>query len=193
MPFYEKGPVRIHYEEAGTGFPLFIIPGGGLNANIHKLSESHPFNPMEEFKGEYRCIALDLRNANGGQSTGPLEFDRPWEAHAEDMIGLLDHLKIDRFMVMGFCIGNPLIWNLMKHAPGRIVAAQRLQGRPARPLLPDEQREVGPGVAQAPAGHHRRHDRQVSEEDVSRQSGLRVLGESRFRAQLSGAAAGDAR
>ena len=29
MPFYERGDVRIHYEEAGSGFPLLIIPGGG--------------------------------------------------------------------------------------------------------------------------------------------------------------------
>src|SRR5439155_634492 len=29
MPFYERGPVRIHYEEAGSGFPLLLIPGGG--------------------------------------------------------------------------------------------------------------------------------------------------------------------
>ena len=29
-----------------------------------------PFNPIEEFKGEHRCIFADLRNANGGQSTG---------------------------------------------------------------------------------------------------------------------------
>ena len=28
MPFYERGPVRIHYQETGSGFPLFIIPGG---------------------------------------------------------------------------------------------------------------------------------------------------------------------
>jgi hypothetical protein len=31
MPFYEKGDVRIRYEEAGSGFPLFLVPGGGLN------------------------------------------------------------------------------------------------------------------------------------------------------------------
>ena len=30
MPFYERGDVRIHYKEAGTGFPLLVIPGGGL-------------------------------------------------------------------------------------------------------------------------------------------------------------------
>src|ERR1700719_4641795 len=75
MSFYEKGPVRIHYEEAGSGFPLLLIAGGGLNSTIAGLS--NPFNSIAEFKGEYRCIAADLRNANPGQSSGPLEIDRP--------------------------------------------------------------------------------------------------------------------
>jgi hypothetical protein len=78
MSFYEKGPVRIHFEEAGKGFPLLLIAGGGLNSTISGLTGSgSPFNPIEEFKGEFRCIASDLRNANGGQSSGPLEIDRP--------------------------------------------------------------------------------------------------------------------
>src|ERR1700692_4361676 len=51
--FYEKGPVRIHFEEAGSGFPLLLIPGGGLNSTISGLA--NPFNAIEEFKGEYRC------------------------------------------------------------------------------------------------------------------------------------------
>src|SRR5689334_22132076 len=34
MSVYERGPVRIRYEEAGSGFPLLLIPGGGLNASI---------------------------------------------------------------------------------------------------------------------------------------------------------------
>src|SRR5689334_14385413 len=34
MPFYERGDVRIHYEEAGSGFPLMVIPGGGLNSTV---------------------------------------------------------------------------------------------------------------------------------------------------------------
>ena len=28
MPFYQKGDVRIRYEEAGIGFPLLVTPGG---------------------------------------------------------------------------------------------------------------------------------------------------------------------
>src|ERR1043166_1804668 len=65
--FYEKGPVRIYYEEAGSGFPLLLIPGGGLNSTISFFSGNSPFNAIEEFKGQYRCITADLRNAPSGQ------------------------------------------------------------------------------------------------------------------------------
>jgi hypothetical protein len=115
MGTFEKGAVRIHFEEAGSGFPLLVIAGGGLNSTIAGLSGTgSPFNPMEEFKGEYRCIAADLRNAAGGQSSGPLDVDRPWDSHADDQLALMDHLGINKFMVHGFCIGGPLIWNLLK-------------------------------------------------------------------------------
>src|ERR1700692_4476964 len=137
MSFYEKGPVRIHYEEAGSGFPLLLIAGGGLNSTISGLITGSPFNPIEEFKGEYHCIFADLRNANGGQSSGPLEIDRPWDSHADDQLGLMDHLGIDKFMVMGFCIGGPFIWNLLKRAPDRIVAAVLAQPSGSRPEMRD--------------------------------------------------------
>ncbi len=137
MPFYEKGNVRIHYEEAGSGFPLLLIAGGGLNSNIAYFTGSAPFNPIEEFKGEYRCISMDLRNANGGESSGPLEIDRPWDSYADDQLGLMDHLGIGDFMVMGFCIGGPFIWNLLKRAPGRIAAAVLAQPSGSRPEMRD--------------------------------------------------------
>ena len=135
MSFYEKGPVRIHYEEVGSGFPLLLIAGGGLNSTISGLATG-PFNPIEEFKGEYRCIASDLRNANAGQSSGPLEIDRPWDSYTDDHIGVMDHLGIDKFMVMGFCIGGPFIWNLLKRAPDRVVAAVLAQPSGWRPEMP---------------------------------------------------------
>jgi pimeloyl-ACP methyl ester carboxylesterase len=137
MPFYEKGDVRIHYEETGSGFPVLFIPGGGLNSNISFLTGFGPFNCMEEFKNDYRCITMDLRNANGGQSSGPLEIDRPWDSYADDQLGLMDHLGCKEFMVMGFCIGGPFIWNLLKRAPGRIVAAVLAQPSGSRPEMRD--------------------------------------------------------
>src|SRR5713101_3345497 len=132
--FYEKGPVRIRYEEAGSGFPLLLIAGGGLNSVMAGLPRS-PFNPIEEFKGEYRCIAADLRNANPGQSSGPLEIDRPWDAYTDDHLGVMDHLGINKFMVLGFCIGGPFIWNLLRRAPDRIVAAVLAQPSGSRPEM----------------------------------------------------------
>jgi pimeloyl-ACP methyl ester carboxylesterase len=134
--FYERGPVRIRYEEAGSGFPMLIIPGGGLNSVMAGLA-THPFNPIEEFKSEYRCIVADLRNAVPGQSTGPVEVDRPWDSYTDDHIGLMDHLGIDKFVVVGFCIGGPFIWNLLKRAPNRVIAAVPAQPVGFRPEMPN--------------------------------------------------------
>ena len=137
MPFYERGDVRIHYEDTGSGFPLLLIPGGGLNSIISYFDGRAPFNVIEEFKGEYRCIAMDLRNANEGQSAGPLEIDRPWDGYTDDQLGLMNHLGINEFMVMGFCIGGPFIWNLLERAPERIPAAVLAQPSGFDPEYPD--------------------------------------------------------
>ena len=135
MPFYERGPVRIYYEEVGSGFPLLIIPGGGLNSTLVSLAS--PFNPMERYKDDFRCIGADLRNAKTGQSSGPLEIDRPWDSYTDDHLGLMDHLGIQKFLVMGLCIGGPMIHNLIKRAPDRVVAAAMMQPSGYRPEHPD--------------------------------------------------------
>ena len=127
MPFYERGSVRIYYEDVGSGFPLLIIPGGGLNSSISSQNTAVPFNPLERYRNDFRCIAADLRNAELGRSTGPLETDRPWDAYSDDQLGLMDHLGIREFLVMGFCIGGPMIHNLLKLAQDRVVAAAMMQ------------------------------------------------------------------
>ena len=137
MPLYERGQVRIHYEDTGSGFPLLILPGGGLNATI-AFGRRMPFDAASEFSGEFRCIVADLRNANGGESSGPLEVDRPWDSYADDQLGLLDHLGVDRFMAIGFCIGGPFIGNLLRLAGERVVAgvvAQPVGFRPEKPTV----------------------------------------------------------
>lgn len=132
--FYEKGKVRIHYQEWGSGVPLLLISGGGLGGSkIEGLT--NPFDAVGEFKSEYRCIGYDLRTSTG-RSSGPLDLEHPWDMMAEDQLGLMDHLKIDRFLVMGFCIGGPLIWNLIKHAPNRVIAAVLAQPSGCREEAP---------------------------------------------------------
>ena len=153
MPFYEKGDVRIHYEEAGSGFPLLVIPGGGLNSTVAGLA-AHPFNPMGEFKGEYRVIAADLRNANGGQSSGPLEIDRPWDAYADDHIGLMDHLGIANSWCWASASAARSSGTCCSGARAggrrRAGAAERLPTGDARPLLPEQHQGLGPAAVRTP-------------------------------------------
>src|SRR5438046_9404022 len=67
MAFYEKGPVRIHYEEYGSGFPLLLIAGGGLSATIAGLTNQ--FNGIEACKAAYRCIQWNRRDRQQGNSS----------------------------------------------------------------------------------------------------------------------------
>ena len=122
MPFYTKGDVRIHYEEAGAGFPLLVTPGGGLNSVIGNWP-GQVFNAMAEFPEDFRCITMDQRNAIGGESSGPVQVNDPWGAFADDQLGLMDHLGIDEFLFMGYCIGGPFAMKLIERAPQRVRAA----------------------------------------------------------------------
>jgi pimeloyl-ACP methyl ester carboxylesterase len=133
--FYEKGNVRIRYQEVGSGFPLLVTPGGGLNSRISNW-QTAVINAMEEFKTDFRCITMDQRNATGGESTGPIPVDNPWDAFADDQLGLMDHLGIRQFVFFGNCIGGSFALKLMERAPERVVAAvlsQPIGHRPENP------------------------------------------------------------
>ena len=136
MPFYDKGDVRIRYEEAGSGFPLLVTPGGGLNSRVSNWATA-VFNAMEEFKNDFRCITMDQRNATGGESSGPIPVNDPWGAFADDQLGLMDHLGIREFFFMGYCIGGPFALKLMERAPDRVVAGVLCQPVGHRPENPD--------------------------------------------------------
>ena len=135
MLFYQKGDVRIRYEESGSGFPLLVTPGGGLNSRIANWPNA-VINAMEAFKGDFRCITMDQRNANGGESTGPVPVADAWEAFADDQLGLMDHLGIERFFFMGYCIGGCFAGKLLQRAPERVVAAVFCQTVGHRPEDP---------------------------------------------------------
>ena len=134
--FYEKGGVRIRYQEAGSGFPLLVTPGGGLNSRMKNWPNA-VINAMEAFKGDFRCITMDQRNANEGESTGPIPAGDPWDAFADDQLGLMDHLGIRQFSYFGNCIGGSFAFKLMQRAPDRVAACVLSQPIGHRPDNPD--------------------------------------------------------
>ena len=71
-------------------------------------------------------------------STGPVPVDNPWDAFADDQLGLMDHLGIREFFYMGYCIGGCFAGKLMQRAPDRVVAAvfcQTVGHRPEDPTV----------------------------------------------------------
>ena len=133
--FFEKGPVRTHFEDqGGTAFPLLCIPGGGLDSVLASL-HGGPFDPFREFAGDFRCISQDLRNANAGQSAAHwkstvrgIPHRRPARPH-----GSPRHQQIhgDRILHRWSAV-----WNLLKRAPDRVVAAVLAQPSGFRPEMP---------------------------------------------------------
>jgi pimeloyl-ACP methyl ester carboxylesterase len=100
-------------------------------------------NIPEEFKNDFRVITMDQRNATGGESTGPVPVDDPWGAFADDQLGVMDHLGIDKFSFFGNCIGGPFAMKLMERAPQRVAAAILSQPVGHGPANPDYMYDAG--------------------------------------------------
>lgn len=123
MPSFEHAGAHIYYEEYGQGFPILTFAPAGLASVIKVWSEpSAPINPITEFAGDFRVIAMDQRNA-GGQSRAPITARDGWDNYTADHIALLDHLRIDRCHLYGQCIGGSFILNLIRKQPERVAAA----------------------------------------------------------------------
>jgi pimeloyl-ACP methyl ester carboxylesterase len=102
--------VRIHYEMYGTGSPVLVLHGGlgsiaGMSNQIRALAASH------------FVIAADTRGH--GQST---DSDAPlsYSAMSDDMLTLLDCLRIDRADVVGWSDGAIIALDLAMHHPDRV-------------------------------------------------------------------------
>ena len=120
MPTLVRDDTTIYFEERGAGTPVLLLAPGGMRSAID-LWRNAAVDPWESYAGDFRLIAMDQRNA--GRSHGPLDPDDPWGSYAADQLAVLDHLGVDRFLVMGCCIGCSFILELVERAPERVVAA----------------------------------------------------------------------
>lgn len=127
MPIAHLADASLYYEIHGQGHPLLMLAPGGLLSHVELwrvTREGKPRDypdPIAAFSTDYRCIAMDQRNA--GRSTAPLAATDGWQTYAEDHLRLLDHLGVDRFHVLGSCIGASFALKLCELAPDRVTAA----------------------------------------------------------------------
>jgi pimeloyl-ACP methyl ester carboxylesterase len=122
MARFTHGDVSIRYEESGEadGYPLLLLAPGALHSTVEAWPNA-PINPLVAYEDEFRLIAMDQRNA--GASTGPFAVDDPWGSFVEDQLRLADHLGIERFHVVGCCIGCSYALKIAELAPDRLSSA----------------------------------------------------------------------
>jgi len=102
MPFFTRGDVTIHYQEFGSGQPVLLFAPGLMRSSAARWDNTD-LKPREVLADGYRVIVMDQRNA--GESTAPVKPTDGWVDYAQDAIGLIDHLGLDRLALWGRCIG----------------------------------------------------------------------------------------
>jgi len=120
MPTLRRGETTIEYEVHGNGHPLLLLAPGGMRS-ARSFWARAPFDPVREFAGRYRVIAMDQRNAGG--SRAKISAADGWHTYAEDQLALLDELKVERCHLYGGCIGGAFALRLIELAPERVSRA----------------------------------------------------------------------
>lgn len=122
MPYLERGDTTIYYEEYGSGYPVMLFAPGSLLSSIdwwHKDPPS-PYDPIKELASGFRLVAMDQRNA--GRSQAPIHATDGWHSYLDDHLALMDHLRIERALALGACIGVSYILRIFQDAPDRLAA-----------------------------------------------------------------------
>lgn len=125
MSTLEHGPVTLRYETRGDGPPVLLLAPGGLRNSRLETWGNAPWNPIDVLADRYRVVAMDQRNT--GTSFAPITAGDGWPDYAADQLAVMDHLGVERFSVLGMCIGGAFIMRLLADAPDRVAAAVALQ------------------------------------------------------------------
>ena len=122
MPKVRVGDIDMFYVEAGGGEPVILIMGFGGDHTAWAFQ-------LRPFAERYRVIAFDNRGA--GQTDQP---DAPCTIAlmADDTLGLLDRLGIERAHVVGLSMGGMIAQEIALRAPARVRSLQ-LHATLARP------------------------------------------------------------
>ena len=109
--------VKIHYITQGQGEPVVLIHGFSANAYFNWVMPQ----VFDKLSKHYHVIALD--NRGHGQSGKPHEIDKYGPEMVEDVVRLLDHLKIDKAHIVGYSMGGFITEKLIVMHPERILTA----------------------------------------------------------------------
>jgi pimeloyl-ACP methyl ester carboxylesterase len=122
--YFDHDGVRLRYRDVGRGQPVVLLHG--YTQRIELMQDL-----ADSLSGGYRVIVLDERGF--GKSTKSADPRRYGRAMVEDVIGLLDHLRIPRAHLVGHSMGASIAATVALRYPGRVATVSLLAG----PFFPD--------------------------------------------------------
>lgn len=114
---FDARGVKIHYLTEGRGEPVVLIHG------LHASAEINWGLPgvIADLARDHQVIALDL--PGHGRSDKPEREDAYGLRVVEDVVLLLDHLKVKKAHVVGYSLGGMVAVKLMAQYPDRVASA----------------------------------------------------------------------
>jgi pimeloyl-ACP methyl ester carboxylesterase len=110
---FDSNGVKIYYAVEGQGEPVVLIHGAFSSADMNwRLPGT-----IKVLAAHYQVIALDVRGH--GHSDKPAREEDYGVEMAEDVIRLLDHLKIDKAHIVGYSMGGMIAMKLVTKHPER--------------------------------------------------------------------------
>lgn len=103
------GDIEIGYEDAGSGVPVVFLHGFPLDRSLWAPQ-------IGGLVDRCRCIAPDLRGFGESGVQGPYSMDR----YADDVVALLDMLRIERAVFAGLSMGGYVAFALWRRHRSRV-------------------------------------------------------------------------
>lgn len=98
MPYAEVDGLSLYHEEHGDGgVPLLLVPGGHLTIDLNFSSI------LAQLSSRRRVVAVEQQ---GHGRTADVDREPTLANLAGDLVGLLDHLGLDRVDALGFSLGG---------------------------------------------------------------------------------------
>jgi pimeloyl-ACP methyl ester carboxylesterase len=114
--FFDAKGVKIHYLLEGSGEPVVLIHGLDSSA---RLNWELP-GVMDGVAKDHQVVALDLPGfGESDKPTDPAAYGQQW---VEDVILLMDHLKIEKAHIVGYSMGGVVALKLISEHPDRVIS-----------------------------------------------------------------------
>jgi pimeloyl-ACP methyl ester carboxylesterase len=113
--FTTKDGIKIHYLTHGDS-GSWVVLVHGYSDNAQRMWFNTGIAP--EIAKRHRVVAID--NRNHGQSDKPVPGG---SGRAQDVVELMDHLKIERAHIHGYSMGGGIVASLLGMIPDRFITA----------------------------------------------------------------------